>query len=228
MTTRATDASLTFFRPDSLAAADDSTDAALVARLRKGDTLAAEVLVVRYHRPLMGYLRRLGGQAAVAEELHQQTWLSVLQHVSRFDERAGASFKAWLFRIATNKANDLWRRRKHEPAGDFALDSAAAPDAPGRMEAAEQADKLRAAVAKLPEAQRQVVVLRYYGGLKFVEIAETLGCPLNTALGRMHKALIKLRTLMEEESGARKQETGESPSLADAFHPAPSPNPQSL
>ena len=219
MTTRATDSPLTFLRPDSLAAAVHSeaeSDAALALRLRDGDTRAAEVLVLRYHRPLMGYLRRLGGQAAVAEELHQQTWLSVLQNAARFDPKgkdagvgkngvrhgSGPSFKAWLFRIATNKANDLWRRRRREPAGDWGLDSAAAAAPEARLENAEQAERLRAAIARLPEAQRQVLMLRYYGGLKFSEIAEALGCPLNTALGRMHKALLKLRTMMEDEVSA--------------------------
>jgi len=50
----------------------------------------------------------------------------------------------------------------------------------------------------LPEAQKQVLLLRYYSNLKFVEIAQMLGCPLNTALGRMHKAMLKLKQLMEE------------------------------
>ena len=59
-------------------------------------------------------------------------------------------------------------------------------------------EKLKAAIDQLPEAQRQVLLLRYYSNLKFVEIAEMLGCPLNTALGRMHKAMLKLKQLMEE------------------------------
>ncbi len=50
----------------------------------------------------------------------------------------------------------------------------------------------------MPESQRQVLLLRYYSNLKFIEIAEMLGCPLNTALGRVHKALIKLRQVMGE------------------------------
>ena len=52
-------------------------------------------------------------------------------------------------------------------------------------------------IAQLPEGQRQVLMLRYYSNLKFVEIAQIVGCPLNTALGRMHKAVLKLRQLME-------------------------------
>ena len=73
----------------------------------------------------------------------------------------------------------------------------AAPHAGHRLEGTEQAEKLRRAIEKLPEAQRQVLMLRYYSNLKFVEIASLLGCPLNTALGRMHKATLKLKQLME-------------------------------
>ena len=66
------------------------------------------------------------------------------------------------------------------------------------MEGTEQEQKLKWAIEKVPEAQRQVLMLRYYSGLKFVEIAEMLGCPLNTALGRMHKAMLKLKELMAD------------------------------
>jgi RNA polymerase sigma-70 factor (ECF subfamily) len=65
------------------------------------------------------------------------------------------------------------------------------------MEGSEQEEKLRRAIEQLPDSQRQVLLLRYYSGMKFVEIADMLGCPLNTALGRMHKAMLKLKQLME-------------------------------
>ena len=55
-----------------------------------------------------------------------------------------------------------------------------------------------AAIEKLPENQRQVLMLRFYSEMKFTEIAEMLGCPLNTALGRMHKAMLRLKELMEQ------------------------------
>ncbi|HEX8322651.1 MAG TPA: sigma-70 family RNA polymerase sigma factor [Tepidisphaeraceae bacterium] len=210
MTTRMTEPPMTI-APAAPVLADAESDVELLRKVQAGDTRAAETLVTRYHRPLMGYLRRVGGQAAVAEELHQQTWLSVLQHADRFSVTAGGSFKAWLFRIATNKANDLWRRRRSEPAGDGALAGATAPPAGGslRLEALEASERLRDAIARLPEAQRQVLVLRYYGGLKFTEIAESLGCPLNTALGRMHKALIRLRAMLDDS----KENAGESDAL---------------
>jgi RNA polymerase sigma-70 factor (ECF subfamily) len=176
------------------------TDEDLVYRLRAGDLHAGQLLVERYHPPLMRYLQRLAGSEHAAEELHQQTWLSVLEHLEKFDTRSSAGgFKAWLFRIATNKANDLWRSRGREKVATEGLrlvSDEQAPDAGNRLDVTEQHQKLRDAIAQLPDAQKQVLMLRYYSGLKFVEIAETLGCPLNTALGRMHKAVLKLRQLL--------------------------------
>lgn len=177
------------------------TDEALVRRLRDGDPVAGEVLARKYYEPIMRYLQRLAGSQA-AEELHQQTWLSVLDHLDRFDPAAsGGGFKAWLFRIATNKANDHWRSRGRERIvkdGLRLLADELPPFADAQIEADEEGERLRRAIEMLPEPQRQVLVLRYYSDLKFVEIAEILGCPLNTALGRVHKALIKLRQIMAD------------------------------
>jgi len=175
-------------------------DEVLVDRLRGGQAQAGEELVQRYCKPLLRYLQSLVQNDELAEELLQQTWLSVLEHVDRFDA-GGGGFKAWVYRIATNKANDHWRLRGREKTvreGLKLVTEESGPDAGFPMEQTEQVGKLRSAIERLPENQRQVLLLRYYSGLKFVEIAETLGCPLNTALGRMHKALHKLRELLEK------------------------------
>ena len=137
----------------------------------------------------MGYLQRVAGDA-MAEELHQQTWLSVLDNLQKFDPTTGAAagggFKAWLFRIATNKANDHWRSRGRERAAREGLRLVTddeLPPAGHRLEGTEQEQKLRRAIEQLPDAQRQVLMLRYYSNMKFVDIAHMLGCPLNTAAG---------------------------------------------
>jgi RNA polymerase sigma-70 factor (ECF subfamily) len=187
-------------------AAESPSDEALVARLRVGDSAAAEVLVKRYYQPLMRYLQRLAGSDHLAEELHQQSWLSVLDHIEKFDSESSAGgFKAWLFRIATNKANDLWRSRGRERLAlegvKRVAETQAAPASAG-LETTEQCAKMLAAIEQLPENQKQVLMLRYYSNMKFVEIAKLLGCPLNTALGRMHKAMLKLKEVMLENSPA--------------------------
>lgn len=177
------------------------SDEALLERLRLGEAAAGDALVQRYCQPLIRYLQRVVGDH-LAEELHQQTWLSVLDHLEKFDPASsGGGFKAWLFRIATNKANDLWRSRGREKAAKEGLrlvTDELAPAAGDRLEHSEQTERLKQAITRLPEAQRQVLMLRYYSNLKFVEIADILGCPLNTALGRMHKAMLKLKDLMSE------------------------------
>ena len=187
---------------DPPAQSSQPSDEELVERLRDGSAAAGETLVKRYFQPLMRYLVRIVGSDHLAEELHQQTWLSVLDHIEKFDSKAkaGGGFKAWLFRIATNKANDHWRsagRERVAKEGMKLIAEETVPHAGHRLEGTEQEQKLARAIEKLPEAQRQVLMLRYYSNLKFVEIAELMGCPLNTALGRMHKAVLKLRQLME-------------------------------
>jgi RNA polymerase sigma-70 factor (ECF subfamily) len=185
--------------------AGDPPDVSLVERWRGGDGNAGEALVGRYCQPLMRYLRRLSGSDHVAEELHQQTWLSVLEHLDKFDPNTNTGaggFKAWLFRIATNKANDTWRSRGRERVAKEGLRLVTeyeGPDVAHGASGDEQGHKLLRAIDQLPEAQKQVLLLRYYSDMKFVEIAEMLGCPLNTALGRMHKAMLKLKQLMEEK-----------------------------
>lgn len=178
------------------------SDEILARRLLDGDPCAGDALVHRYQQPLLRYLRRLAGSEHLADELHQATWLSVLQHLEKFQPSSGSgAFKAWLFRIATNKANDLWRSRGRERTARQALapmTELAGPHAGVGLESTEQRQKLIRAIAQLPESQRVVLLLRYYSQMKFTDIAQMLGCPLNTALGRMHKAMIKLKELMEQ------------------------------
>lgn len=184
------------------AEADAIPDAELVDRLRNGNPAAGESLARKYYQPLVRYLHRLVGSEQLAEEIHQQTWLSVLEHLDRFDARnVAGGFKAWLFRIATNKANDHWRSSGREKAAKQGLKLVTDEELPPsdhRMEGTEQEARLKRAIEQLPDAQKQVLMLRYYGNLKFIEIAEMVGCPLNTALGRMHKAMLKLKELMAD------------------------------
>lgn len=195
-------------RPAPAAAVSDED---LLDRLRRGDTEAGHVLVGRYCGPLLRYLQRIAGPAA-AEDLHQQTWLSILAHADRFVAGAdGGSFRGWLYRIAANKTKDYWRsagREKKAKNGYGRLkDGDVSPWAGHRAGQAEDEQQLLTAIAQLPEGQRQVLLLRYYSDMKFADIADVLGCPLNTALTRAHKAIIKLReTLLYQtarESWAR-------------------------
>lgn len=139
---------------------------------------------------------------------------------ARYQERG--RFEAWLFRIAMNRLRDEMRRRKrHATPTDMtaaAASGSAERDAgwatqqtrvvsgvsnlgPGpleNLERAEQVDQLRRCIAELPEADRELLHLRHTAGLSFAQIAETLDQPLGTVLARGHRALKKLRTMMEQ------------------------------
>lgn len=179
------------------------SDESLIQRLRQGHPESGQILAQRYCQLLLRYLRGISGSEHLAEELHQQTWVSVLEHIDRFDPRSNpGGFKAWIFRIATNKAHDHWRsagRERSAMAGLKLVSDDSAPEAESKLEGTEESVKLRRAIEMLPANQKQVVLLKYYSGLKFVEIAEVIGCPLNTALGHMHKAVLRLRQIMQEE-----------------------------
>src|SRR3954451_15128603 len=134
------------------------SDELLAQRLREGDVAAGDELVRRYCQALLRYLQRIGGSENLAEELHQQTWASVVEHIDRFDAKSTAGgFKAWLFRIATNKANDHWRsagREKTAKQGLRLVTEEEAPAAGARLEGSEQEQRLMAAIEQLPENQR--------------------------------------------------------------------------
>lgn len=180
---------------------EEPGDDVLVERIRQGDLEQAQQLIRRHQPMLMRYLRRICGRDQIAEEIHQHAWLKVIENLQKFDGGGkSGGFKPWLFRIATNLVNDHWRSRGRESNARQGIRLIAEQDAPAadhRLMMGEEEEKLRWAITQLPESQRQVLTLRYYGNLKFVEIAQLLGCPLNTALGRMHKAMLKLRELME-------------------------------
>jgi len=185
----------------------EASDEELFDRLRRGDTAAGETLVGRHYEPLLRYLHRIAGPRA-AEDLLQQTWLSVLAHADRFVAGADhGSFKGWLFRIATNKTKDHWRSTTREKAAKEGYrrltDGESAPWAGHVANGADQEEKLRRALEALPDGQRAVLLLRYYSDMKFADIASVLGCPVNTALTRAHKGLLKLRDAMNGRPAAR-------------------------
>lgn len=186
---------------------DDSTsDASLLHAFTKGDAGAADFLVARYRQALFSWFVGMTGNHADAEDLFQELWIRVIRHADRFND---VSFKAWLWKIARNLVIDF--RRKKRP--DVSLDAAADDDdkplvaqlearGKGPAEAVELDDlakRVLGAVQTLPPVQREVFLMRVQGDLSFSDIARTLDIPLNTALGRMHDAMTKLKKVLAEE-----------------------------
>ena len=172
---------------------------------RKGDTAALERLVGKYRRPLFAFRLRCTRDGGTAEEWFQETWARALRNPRAFRKPPLAP---WLFRIAHNLVVDSFRRSRREGAavewrgedgeaeavGNIRDEAAVSPD---RVVASrELGERIGAAVAALPEAQRETFSLRMDARLPFKEIAEIQGCSLGTALARMQYALAKLRTAL--------------------------------
>jgi RNA polymerase sigma-70 factor (ECF subfamily) len=143
-----------------------------------------EQLLLRYRTRLFNFIYRLTHDHALSEDLLQELSLKVIKNIKRFRPERATSFRQWLYQIAINLCRDNARRRV--PTNNMELEHVAAKTPDNRLEIEEL-------IAGLPKEQKEVVLLKVYSGLTFREIAETLKCPLNTAISRMHYALKTLR-----------------------------------
>ena len=190
---------------DSADALTACSDEELLARFRKGQQDAFGVLVRRYERELYGYLRRYLADSSLAEDVFQNTFLQLCVKIDSY--APGRPVRPWLYTIATNQAIDALRRhgrhqavslqglRTEGAAGTDDLAGSLESKAAGPPEIVQEEERrlaVRAAVDRLPDFLRQVVILGYYQGLKYREIAEILDIPLGTVKSRLHAALQKL------------------------------------
>jgi RNA polymerase sigma factor (sigma-70 family) len=185
-----------------------ASDLELARAFQKGSEAAAGVLVERHGRPLMAYLR---AKSPEAEDLFQETWLRAFRRIGSFK---GGNFRAWLTVIARNGMIDRSRRRQptvsldaHDETGHTLSDTLrdGTPTAPVRLAGQEDGERILERIQALPADQREVFLLRTQQELSFAEIARLLHIPLNTALGRMHYAVTKLRRELGMDHGTDKQ-----------------------
>lgn len=185
-------------------------DEELLVRYRQtGDRELFARLVHQYERELYNYLRRYLGDAQMAEDVFQATFLQVHLKCDQFQE--GRRFRPWLYTIATHQAIDAQRRNKrhrmvsldrsggsddNEDVGKLVdLLVSAEADPLQEIETAERGRQIRRAVDQLPEHMRTVVNLVYYQGMKYREAAEVMSVPVGTVKSRLHGAIIKLSQL---------------------------------
>jgi RNA polymerase sigma-70 factor, ECF subfamily len=171
------------------------TDADLMRRWQQGDVCAFEALVRRWQRRVAALLGRLAGNR-LAADLCQDVFLRVYQAGPRYREEG--AFTTWLYRIILNTARDAGRRARREwqPLADREPSEERPPaDALCRQETVQLVAE---AIAELPAALRDVLILRHYEGLPFEEIARLTGTPASTLKSRFAVALAQLRVRLEK------------------------------
>lgn len=191
--------------------ANEQSDEELMQLYQKGEEHAFEMLYWRHQRGIFNFIHHfIGESGGQAEELLQDVFLKVVKSSKRY--KPTAKFTTWLYQIARNSCIDHFRKMKHRKTTSLSqpvdseekmlLESTIANDNPSPEKAArisEITEVLKKAIGALPEEQREVFLMREDLNLSFAEIAELIGCPLNTAKSRMRYALEHLRKTLELE-----------------------------
>ncbi len=183
------------------------SDQALLEAYRDGDRVAASALIERHKRRICDYIYMMVRDRMVVDDIFQETLIKALRFLDEGRYTENGKFLSWVLRIAHNQVIDHFRRRRQQghinesDAGYDLLNNSIFSDPTVEQKIVSQQidNDLRALVKLLPEEQQEVVILRYFEGMSFKDIAEKTDVSINTALGRMRYALINMRKMIREK-----------------------------
>ena len=178
------------------------TDSQLIEHTLGGEPDAFNLLVRRWERQIYGLTLRMLGRDDEAKDATQDTFISAYRNLAKF--RGEAKFSSWIYRIALNICNTKLRGRPRDTfsieqqreATGFEL-AAETEDLGDDIQRQQVANHVRRALQGLPPDMRQVIIMKEYDGLKFIEIADVLSIPISTVKTRMYTGLNELRKRLE-------------------------------
>lgn len=184
------------------------TDEQLVKAYEAGSNEAFDVLLRRHQDRIFSYILRIIKNEDIANDIFQETFVKAIQTIRQGRYTENGKFPAWISRIAHNLIIDYYRQEKSENVQSSDLTDV---DVLNRKELCEATiedaivteqirDDVKYLIKELPALQREVLIMRYYQGLSFKEIAEITGVSINTALGRMRYAILNLRRIANEKN----------------------------
>jgi RNA polymerase sigma-70 factor (ECF subfamily) len=177
------------------------SDEELVEACQAGESSAFDLLVARWEDKIRGAAYRLLGSEEEARDAAQEAFLKAYRGLSNF--KGEARFSSWVYRITVNLCRDRLRRRKGRVLVSLdALEDVGPVIAAREVDVAEQLDlrrSVRRAIRALSEEQREVVILKEYQGLTFLEIAQALELPVSTVKTRLYRGLGQLRVHLESD-----------------------------
>jgi RNA polymerase sigma-70 factor (ECF subfamily) len=183
----------------------EASDEDLMLRYGKGDARAFELLYLRHRLPLFRFLLRQVGNADTAEELFQDLWMRVVNYRGHYEVRA--KFTSWLYAIAHNRLMDFYRANGRASFLSHAESESVLEDLPAveiaadlRLDRKRAVERLLAALAGLPDAQREAFLLQQESELSIEEIAAATGVNAETAKSRLRYAVAKLRQSLGKQS----------------------------
>ncbi|KXX67884.1 MULTISPECIES: RNA polymerase sigma factor [Flammeovirga] len=183
------------------------SDQELIAQYLNGSEAAFEQLLNKYKNKLFTSILLIVKDEYVAEDLLQDTFIKAIKMIRAGKYNEEGKFMPWISRIAHNMAIDYFRKQKRYPTiimedGSSVFDTLdfSETSIEDQRILLETQTNVRNLVDRLPDTQREVLVMRHYMEMSFQEIADSTDVSINTALGRMRYALINLRKMMEQQS----------------------------
>lgn len=173
---------------------------ALVAQAASGDEKAWAELIGQYSRRVYALSRSRLHDPHIAEEITQSVFVTVFQQLTSGRYQAENKFEAWLFRIAMNRVRDHVRRTSRLPSHVSEKAILEARSSNKWYQNGDESDRLRGAIQTLPESDQEILMLRHQAGMEFKAISSVLDEPVGTLLARHHRALGKLRKLLDPAS----------------------------
>lgn len=165
-----------------------------MSQVRDGAGEVLGVLFDRYQSPLFNFYCKLTGSRSLSEDLVQEVFVRILKYRQTY--RPGTPFRPWIYQIARNARTDHFRRQHSEVNWEPEMSPpvAFADSAQQKQEAA----LLHRALLSMPEEKREVLVLSRFQDMKYEEIAQLLGCEVNTVKVKVHRALQELRDIFHK------------------------------
>jgi len=182
------------------------TDYELVLEFIGGSQSGIEILIKRHKNRVFTYIMLMVKNEQLAEDIFQDTFIKVIHSLKAGKYKDNGRFLSWVIRIAHNLVIDHFRKEKQMKMlsnDDTIVDlfnnkKLAEKNIEENLINEQICEDIRSLIERLPEDQKEVILLRHYGDLSFKEIADQTGVSINTALGRMRYALINLRKLIEK------------------------------
>ncbi len=184
------------------------SDQELIERFIKGEKECVEVLIQRHKKKVYSYILITVKNTHVADDLFQDTFIKVINSLKSGTYTDKGKFISWAIRIAHNITIDYFRREKNlntfsnddTEVDIFNSEKFSDENIEDKLVGDQIMNDVKSLIDFLPAEQKEIIIMRHYGGMSFKDIAEQTGVSINTALGRMRYALINLRRIVDEKN----------------------------
>ena len=176
------------------------TDLELIAEIKRGSRASQEILVRRHYKLIYSFLYRMVGDKELAKDLTQETFIKLLNNISKF--RPSSEFRSWMLTVASNHAKDYLKSKSYKDSRNtyewYENDGSGSEKSVSSIfEKNEKRNEIKEALEELPDFQREAILFKYYHDLKISEIASVTNTSVPTVKSRLNQGLKKLKSYLQ-------------------------------